>query len=418
MEGTMNHTRRRRGRALALAAAVAASTLLVACGSSSSGGQPGSAKPGASQSAPSASATGEPIDIGAVVSLTGPAVFPEASAAAKAYFDNLNATGGINGRPVRYTTIDDGGDPAKAAQAAQTLIDQNKVVAMAGGASLLECAVNAKTYATANLVDIPGTGVDPGCFSSANISPVNTGPYTGTTVSLYYLSEVKKISPLCYIQQSVPAFNPAFQAAVARWSTLTGKKLAQPIQFFNPTDDAAPLLTRLVDGGCKGIFLSLNEAPLTALMQAAVAQGVDSSIVFMSQSSGYTAQMAKVLGQSGQGLLANSEFLPFTSSNPALDEWRQLMTKAGVPLTSFSEGGYLAAKIIADQLKTISGPITNATVSAALRTLTSYPSALVGNPYAFGPGEAHFPNVSSQIVQLDGGVWKDTTGEWVSLPTS
>ncbi|MDI1290555.1 MAG: ABC transporter substrate-binding protein, partial [bacterium] len=370
----------------------------------------------AAASATSAAASGEPIDIGAVVSLTGPAAFPEASAAASAYFDALNASGGVNGRPIRYTTIDDGGDPAKAAQAAQTLIDQNKVVALAGGASLLECAVNAQTYAKAGLMDIPGTGVDPGCFASSNISPVNTGPYTGTTVSLYYLSEVKKVDPLCYIQQSVPAFNPAFEAAVAQWTKLTGKELAQPIQFFNPTDDAAPILTKLIDGGCKAIFLSLNEAPLTALLQAANAQGVDSSVVFMSQSSGYTEQMAKVLGQTGQGLLANSEFLPFTSSDPALDEWRDLMTAAGVPLTSFSQGGYLAAQIISEQLKTITGPITAATVRDTLLKLTSYPSPFIGNPYSFGPGDVHASNVSSQIVELNDGAWTATTGEWVSLP--
>lgn len=407
---TMNHSRGRHWRTYALTAAVA-SLLLVGCSN-------GSAAPSASGPAASASATGEPIDIGAVVSLTGPAVFPEASEAAKAYFDNLNASGGINGRPVRYTTIDDGGDPAKAAQAAQTLIDQNKVVAMAGGASLLECAVNAKTYATAKLMDIPGTGVDPGCFSSANISPVNTGPYSGTTVSLYYLSEVKHISPLCDIQLNIPSFNPAFQAAVARWTTLTGKKLAQPIQFFNSTDDAAPILTKMIDGGCKGIFLSLTEAPLTALMQAAHAQGISSSIVLMTQSSGYTAQIAKILGQTGQGLLGNSEFLPFTSSNPGLDNWRKVMTAAKVPLTSFSEGGYLAAQIISDTLKSISGPITKETVQAALLKLTSYPTPLVGTPYAFGPGTAHTPNISSQIVQLDGGVWKAIDGNWVTLPTS
>jgi branched-chain amino acid transport system substrate-binding protein len=362
-----------------------------------------------------AATDGEPIQVGAVVSLTGPAVFPEASAAASAYFAHVNDNGGVAGRPIEYTTLDDAGDPTQAASAARSLVEDTGVVALAGGASLLECAVNGQYYAEQAVFNVSGTGVDPGCFASPNISPVNTGPYLGTTVSLYYLSEERGFESVCYVQQSVPSFNDAFSAAADQWSALTGKQLATPIQFFNPTDDVTPLVVNL-SGSCDAVFMSLNEAPLLAFMQAVQLQGGSGDMVLMTQTSGFTEQVAGTLGDVGQGLLANSEFIPFNSDDPALDEWRSIMEANDVPLTSFAIGGYLAAKILVDTMASIDGEITRESVNDALAALDSYETPLLGNPYSFGVADAHNPNRSSMIVELVGGTWTTPTGEWISLP--
>ncbi len=47
-------------------------------------------------------ATGEPIKIGAIVGETGLDDFSSAADSAGAYFDCVNANGGINGRPIEY----------------------------------------------------------------------------------------------------------------------------------------------------------------------------------------------------------------------------------------------------------------------------------------------------------------------------
>lgn len=56
-------------------------------------------------------ATGEPIVIGAITGKTGPDDFSNSTKAAKAYFDCLNANGGIKGRPVKYLVEDDQWNP-------------------------------------------------------------------------------------------------------------------------------------------------------------------------------------------------------------------------------------------------------------------------------------------------------------------
>ncbi|MGA8863355.1 MAG: ABC transporter substrate-binding protein, partial [Gallionella sp.] len=61
-------------------------------------------------------ATGQPIEIGAIVGKTGPGDFSGSAQAAAAYFACVNANGGINGRPIHYSVEDDQWNPETAAQ--------------------------------------------------------------------------------------------------------------------------------------------------------------------------------------------------------------------------------------------------------------------------------------------------------------
>ena len=63
-------------------------------------------------------ADGEPIRVGAIVGETGADDFSSSADAAAAYFECVNAHGGINGRPIEYLVEDDRWDPEVAGQAA------------------------------------------------------------------------------------------------------------------------------------------------------------------------------------------------------------------------------------------------------------------------------------------------------------
>jgi len=364
-------------------------------------------------------ATAEPIKLGSVNSLTGQIVFPEASAAAKAVFDRVNAEGGIDGRPIEYLIEDDAADPAGAAQAARRLVEDEGVVAMVGSASLLECAVNGAYYAEQGVYAIQGTGVDPLCFASSNISPANTGPYLGYTVSLYFASEVLGKDRVCALIFDIPDFRPAMDAAIQQWRDLTGKELHFSNFTLQFTDDVTPFVLQARDAGCEVVVSNGLDVHYIGFMQALQAQGID-DMAWVGLTSGYTADVAETLGSIGAGseiLHVNSEFEPFTLDSPVLDDWRALMTEAGVPLTSFAEGGYLAATIMVDVLRGIDGPITRESVSEALLALEGYEHPMIGSPYSFGDAPAHNPNRASKFLRLEGGEWQLATDDWVVLPT-
>ena len=111
-------------------------------------------------------ATGQPIEIGAIVGKTGPADFSGSAQAAAAYFNCVNANGGINGRPIRYSVEDDQWNPETAAQVAAKLVNDTKVVGMVGNSSFVECAANGKFYESSNVLVIAGVGVPRDCFHS------------------------------------------------------------------------------------------------------------------------------------------------------------------------------------------------------------------------------------------------------------
>lgn len=374
------------------------------------------AAPTETQQVQSVEATGEPIYVGNVSSLTGGALFPESSAAARAVFERVNASGGIAGRPIVLIVEDDAGTPEGAATAGRKLVEQDNVVAMVGSASTLECAVNSAFYAEQGVYSIQGTGVDPLCFLSSNISPVNTGPYAGITVSLYYASETLGLDNVCNVNLFViPDLAPAFDAAVARWETITGKSLTLRVAAATLEDDPTPLMLQARDAGCDAVVIDGVEPHALAVGRAIESQSL-SDIIWIGLTSYYTDSIASQLGDAGNGLRANSEFEPYGSDSPALDDWRSLMTDAKVPLTSFAQGGYIAATIFVDALAHIGGDITRESVAEAMRSLEPYETPLLGTPYTFGAGEAHAPNQASKFVELRDGEWVTVADDWVILP--
>ncbi len=82
----------------------------------------------------SAAEDAQPIKIGAIFSVTGPASFlgaPEAKTA-KMLVDKINASGGVLGRKLELIIKDSGGSPEKAVSFAKQLIEEDKVLAIIG----------------------------------------------------------------------------------------------------------------------------------------------------------------------------------------------------------------------------------------------------------------------------------------------
>jgi ABC-type branched-subunit amino acid transport system substrate-binding protein len=77
--------------------------------------------------------TSSSIKIGGTFPLTGPAsLYKTIPVAEKAYFDYINDHGGVNGRKIDFTILDDAYDPSKTVSLTQQLVEQDKVFAVFG----------------------------------------------------------------------------------------------------------------------------------------------------------------------------------------------------------------------------------------------------------------------------------------------
>ena len=74
-------------------------------------------------------ATDKEIKVGHVVAYSGPAsAYGAIGKAISAYFDKVNAEGGINGRLVKFISLDDGYNPAKTVEQVRKLVEEEEVL--------------------------------------------------------------------------------------------------------------------------------------------------------------------------------------------------------------------------------------------------------------------------------------------------
>jgi branched-chain amino acid transport system substrate-binding protein len=74
-------------------------------------------------------ATDKEIKIGGISPYSGPAsAYGAIGKAIDAYFKKVNAEGGINGRQVRFISVDDGYNPARTVEQARKLVEQEEVL--------------------------------------------------------------------------------------------------------------------------------------------------------------------------------------------------------------------------------------------------------------------------------------------------
>jgi branched-chain amino acid transport system substrate-binding protein len=193
-------------KAIALGAlAVVAAGGLAACtsggGSSTSGTSASGGTPGSSSSS---SGSGAPITIGASLSLTGD-FSADGQAFQKGYnlwAKDVNAKGGILGRQVKITVLNDASNPTQAVTNYQTLINTNHVDLTFGPFSSLITGPSSAVAARAGYALIEGAGGAPSVFNT----PQNQADHNVFDVSLPIADELMPF--VNYIASLPPAQRP------------------------------------------------------------------------------------------------------------------------------------------------------------------------------------------------------------------
>ncbi|OWV72724.1 branched-chain amino acid ABC transporter substrate-binding protein [Rhizobium sp. R339] len=356
-------------------------------------------------------ATGEPIVIGAITGKTGPDDFSNSTRAAKAYFDCLNANGGIKGRPVEYLVEDDQWNPETAAQLAAKLVNDEKAVLMVGNSSFVECGANADFYKKSGILVVAGVGVPRECFFAANYAPTNAGPRVSMLGAMgYALDHLNAKSVVC-IGPNIPN--------VGTWSCdgiiqLAGEKglKAETILMDPGTADSTSTILQAAASKPDLIILGLPKGVTVPLLTAAEEQGLNQSIKFLSAASTYDLSVPGTIGAGWDGnFIVNMEFNDLEATTPDNQNWLAVMDQYGQksdPRDTFAQAGYLAARIAETALMTLDpANINRETASAAVRGIKSFKSDIFCAPWYFGDGQTrHNANSTTRMAVSEGGKWK------------
>ena len=292
--------------ALALAAAGCSSS-----SSSSSGGAGSTPAAGSSSSAgaatvdtsscgskPGVKATGTPIPLGAIATNQPGTSFTDIPNMAKAYFDCVNANGGINGHPIKYYIATEQTNPAQVAADAKQLVQTDKVLGIVGSTSLIECSINSSYWQKLGFFVID-SGIAPECYSTPNSAAVNMGPrYSSDGAVQYALAQ--HASKIVFDQANVPGtgYVAAGPAALAKDENVPIVQLTENV----PISDASSVAIKEVnDAGPSGAVI-LNFTPPQALviLQAAAKLGLENRVKLWGCSTPCNTDfLAQSLGRSG-----------------------------------------------------------------------------------------------------------------------
>ena len=357
-------------------------------------------------------ATGEPIQIGAVVGKTGPEDFSSSARSAQAYFNCVNNNGGINGRPIQYTVQDDTWNPEVASQAATKLVKDTKVVAMAGSSSFVECGANNALYSQEGVASVSGVGVPRACFFGKNYISFNAGPRQSTVGAAQYIVETFKLKSLTCVAAGIPGFGDWVCGGVESYGK--ANNVAVKTVIFDPGQlDGNAIALQIAAAKGEGVVLGLPRGMMLPILTAAEQQDLGKSMKWGLPTSAYHADMPKAVGKYWHDkLYVHMELQPMDGTGPDNTNWKAIMDKYGDkkdPRDTFSQAGYLAAKATTDALLTIKGNVDRKSAYQAIAATKKWKTDMMCGAWYFGPGERHQPNHEGRAALLQKGGFKTLT---------
>jgi branched-chain amino acid transport system substrate-binding protein len=402
-------TRKHAPGARTAAALVAVIGTLVAAGCSSSGSGNSSASPAAPASSgtavstsqcgtkPGVKATGTPIPLGAIATNQPGTSFTDIPNMAAAYFDCVNANGGINGHPIKLYIETEQTNPAQIAADANKLVQTDHVVGIVGNTSILECTINHSYWEKLGFF-VVDSGIAPECYSTPNSAAVNMGPrYSSDGAVQYALSQ--HVSKVVFDQSNVPgtgyiAAGPAALAAAAHTPIV---QLTENV----PISDANSVAIKEVnDAGPNGAVI-LNFTPPEALviLQAAQKLGLEDRVKLWGCSTPCNTDfLAKQLGPKwNHKLFVNAELTPPDATNtPKMALYKAILAQYGHSVSggvgSFSQMGFAEAEIMVHALQSVTGAYTVASVNAAIKGVSNFDTGMLCQGWTYGSYPMHIPN--------------------------
>src|SRR4249919_1056012 len=299
-------------------------------GGSSSAASAGTVSTSSCGSKPGVAATGTPIPLGAIATNQPGTSFTDIPNMAKAYFDCVNANGGINGHPIKLYIETEQTNPAQIAADAKQLVQTDHVVGIVGNTSILECTINHSYWEKLGFF-VVDSGIAPECYSTPNSAAVNMGPrYSSDGAVQYALSQ--HVSKVVFDQSNVPgtgyiAAGPAALAAAAH------TPIVQLTENVPITDASSVAIKEVNDAGPNGAVI-LNFTPPEALviLQAAQKLGLEDHVKLWGCSTPCNTDfIAHELGPKwDHKLFVNAELTPpDVTSTSAMNLYKAILAQYG-----------------------------------------------------------------------------------------
>ena len=303
--------------------------------------------------APVGSAQAQDIVLGQSVALSGPAqeLGKEMNLGARAYFDAVNASGGIKGKRIVLRALDDGYEPARAEANTKKFVDDGDVLALFG---YVGTPTSAAAIPVATKARLPFFGA----FTGAELlrSPFNRyvfnvrASYFDETEAIVRQMTQGGVTRVAVFYQN-DSYGQAGLAGVERALTKRNLQVAAKATVERNSTDVAAAVAAMLAAKPEVIVMISAYASCSEFIKQSKAKELATRYVNVSFVG--TRALAKALGAAADGVMISQVMPPPTANKyPIVGEYQRAMRAAGVNDLSYTSlEGYVAAKVFAEALR-------------------------------------------------------------------
>lgn len=328
---------------------------------------------------------------------TAAALGKDMLAGAQAYFNRVNAAGGVGGRKISLVVKDDGYEPARTATATQSLIEADKVFALFGyvGTPTSSAAVPVASKAQVPYL-FPFTGAE---FLR---NPVNklvfnlrASYFDETETMVERLTQDLGVRKVAMLMQD-DAFGEAVKGGIARALFKRDMKIHGEARIKRNSLDVDAAVQAMKQAQPEAIVFVGTYKQMAAAVRKAKASGVNAR--FLTVSFIGTENFIAEAGADGDGVyITQVTPSPHDGTVPVVRQYLADIGDAGIGYTSLE--GYLNAAVLVEALKRTGAQPTRASLLAALEGMKT---DLGGFPVEFSASR-HQGSKTVFLTRVEGG---------------
>jgi len=349
--------------------------------------------------------------------LSGPAAVAGTGSVngARMRFEEVNEAGGIYGRKIRYIVEDTGYQVPRAIQAANKLINRDKIFAMlAGIGTPMNNAVMPRLFEAGipNLFPISG--------ARSMIEPFNRLQFTGRGIyydeiragTRYFLEEKGATTP-CVIYQDTDYGQEILDGARDQLASMGLEAAA--ISAHKPTDsEFTAAILRLRNADCDLVLMGTIHRDTILIIETAQKMGFD-DVHWVGTNASYTRPVAELESGAAEGYSAFVHIATLyvdDTNSEAVTAWLdKYVDKYGIEPEYSAQEGYRNADIVVQGLLNAGPDLTREKLVTGIEAIGEYED-MFGYRLTFGPDD-HKGVDESILSVVEGGRWR-TKAEKIS----
>ena len=294
----------------------------------------------------------DPIKIGAIYPLTGSVAYNGQSKqhGAKIAEEEINAKGGVMGRPIQLIIEDGQCKPADSVNAAEKLIVKDKVPAIAGAFCSGATAAVIPVIERHKIPFVSGVSSNPALTAERKDFFFRACPHEGM-----YAPSMSKL-----MVDKMKTMNLAFLAVNDDWGRGTTKTFTEGVEkaggkvvtveyFEHGETNFAPLLTKIKGLNQDGVFVVAETQDGAMLMRQYKEMGVKSQVFGVGSLA--TDTFAKLAGPASEGIYVMAPYVPSVPGKRNEDFIKKYRARAKEDPDKYSLAGYDVVYIIAQAIE-------------------------------------------------------------------